>query len=109
VSTHPDVELFIIRPHFEHVSPRKNRGHVYIPQLWAGKFLSLIESLQCTREMKRKIFATFSHTLKRLPNPIPLLVPTSERSYLPQLESKKSENISESCEDKNVLKSSCRE
>jgi hypothetical protein len=36
------------------------------------KDLSPIEVLQPTKGMKRKIFVTFSHTPKRLPNLIPL-------------------------------------
>jgi hypothetical protein len=59
------------------------------------KDLSPIEVLQRTKGMKRKIFATFSHMPKRLLNLIPLLVPTSEHSYLLELDYKNSENISE--------------
>jgi hypothetical protein len=58
-----------------------------------GPNLSPIEVVQRTKEMKRKIPATFSHTPKRLSKPIPLLVPSTEGSYLPRLKSKKSGNI----------------
>lgn len=56
---------------------------------------SPIQALQRTKQMIRMIFDTFSHTPKRLPNSIPLLVPISERSYLLQLELKNFENIPE--------------
>jgi hypothetical protein len=49
--------------------------------------------VQRAKEMKRKNFATFSHTPKRLPKLIPLLVPSSEDPYLPQLNCKDPEDI----------------
>jgi hypothetical protein len=67
-STHPEVEFFLIplafRVHSLHKNPRMGLQTIAM----TGPNFSPIEAVQRTKEMKGKIFGTFSHTPKRLPN-----------------------------------------